>query len=161
MEISDSSFTFVSDGRGMQIYRLSQGDMVLIIFYSNQCPYCVDAKRVAMNIQGTTRANILFMNIGNYPDFVKRTSKTIYPITEVPYIMLFNNHLPVSRYTGPYDEYQLQSFILRGPEGPNEMKSPSDEIVLKPPTPVCTLETIFQPICENNVCYTPFFNKQS
>jgi thioredoxin-like negative regulator of GroEL len=71
---------------------------------------------------------------------IYQTNDTTTPITEVPYIMLYNNGWPVERYVGTADVDAVKNFLIKArAKSTNEQKIEKPSQVSKNPYKVCYL----------------------
>lgn len=88
--------------------------------------------------------------------------KTIAPIKEVPYIVLYVNGKPYMRYKGPQDAAEIGRFIVEVSKNVqnNQSFSKDDKRIIKEDTKGIPAYTIGIPLCgpDDKVCYLKFNN---
>lgn len=86
----------------------------LIYFYSNNCKHCFTLtpifNKLPNNLSGCSFGKI---NIDDNKSFIMRSQNSTTPINEVPFIIYYDNGIPISRYSGEYDMKAIIDFILR------------------------------------------------
>jgi len=85
----------------------------MVLFYSNSCEHCPKYlsifKRLPTLISG---CNICTINVGKDKSIVQMAKQTIAPLKYVPFIVFYNNMVPVQEYTGAPDENIIKRFII-------------------------------------------------
>ena len=106
---NDLQLRVTSKGQSM-CFRPDAKGMMLVMYYSKQCPYCdklfAHFKRLPDIVQGCT-----FAIYNATEDLVERTANTICPITFVPDVILYFNGEPVIRYDGEHEISAIQQFL--------------------------------------------------
>lgn len=90
--------------------------LVLVYFYSTKCTYCEQFTPFFQNLPLEIKGNITFA-MCNAQDqgmmsLLASTADTTTPITEVPFVLLFHNGIPVKRFPAQTDIGALKRFIV-------------------------------------------------
>ena len=88
---------------------------VLVYFYSTNCVHCKEFTPFFQNLPQEIKGNIVFaMCNAQAPgmmSILQSTIDTTTPITEVPYVLLFHNAMPIKRFAAQTDIQLLKKFI--------------------------------------------------
>lgn len=87
--------------------------VVLVLFSGNECPHCDKMKEILETIIPHFENNISFctINLSEYPELVEASSDTATNITYVPYVLVYVNNIPYSKYEGNYSETEVAKFL--------------------------------------------------
>ena len=110
MFLNNTDFQLKQGDKGLNLSLSNiQNGMTLILFYTNECPYCEDMIKIFKQLP--TRINGCYfgmINLSKYKDIIEISQKTIAPIKYVPDLILYVNGAPFVRYDG---EPQIESIL--------------------------------------------------
>jgi thioredoxin-like negative regulator of GroEL len=85
----------------------------IVLFYATTCQHSLHLlpifKRLPKTINGACQVGLF--NVGFYNEIIPRSQTTDTPITYVPYIVLYNNGVPLIQYEGEQEEAAIVEFI--------------------------------------------------
>lgn len=88
---------------------------VLVYFYSPNCVHCRDFTPFFQKLPQEIKGNIVFAICNaqstGMMNILQATAATTTPITEVPYVLLFHNAMPIKRFPAQTDIQALKRFI--------------------------------------------------
>lgn len=85
----------------------------LILIYSTNCTFCHQVLPIFKKLPGTIGGcQFGILNISRNRNCIEMSKQTICPIDCVPFILLFIDGRPYTRYKGPYDFNELRRFVI-------------------------------------------------
>ena len=85
----------------------------LIFFYSTNCAWCKPLIPIFRKLPGTIGGcQFGMLNVSTSKTCVRMSKGTRTEIKYVPYILLYVNGRPVSRYNGPQDKDEISRFVI-------------------------------------------------
>lgn len=133
----------------------------LILFYSTQCSYCQSFIPIFKTLPGSIGGcQFGMINVSHNKQCIILSRKTIAPIKEVPYIVLYVNGKPFMRYKGPQDAKEIGRFIVEVSKKvqANQSFSKDDKRIKENTNDGIPAYTIGKPLCgpDDKVCYLEF-----
>ena len=130
--------------------------LVLVYFFTPTCDFCRTFspffQGLPARLKGGIQIGIVNASQREMLTKLKQSHNTTTPITEVPYVLLYNNGWPVERYTGPPDLESVKSFletIIRERLSNQSPEANSQKTPVTPPEPQ-------NPKNPNTVCYLTY-----
>jgi thioredoxin-like negative regulator of GroEL len=110
IHLKSSNFTV----RGDKLVLTHMAAPTLVTFTANNCPGCdMLLKEMQVLVKNTIGMYFAVMNIteGDGRLVVEKSNHTKKPITVVPTVFFYVNHVPVSKFTGDYTREHLEAFM--------------------------------------------------
>ena len=112
--LSNEDFYIAQGAKGALLCNRMRG-LSFVLFYSIECPHCKAFlpvfKDLARSIIGCQFGLMDIMNHTNL-EIIRASQKTICPIDEVPFLILYYDNKPYMRYKGPLNAATIKSFIF-------------------------------------------------
>jgi thioredoxin-like negative regulator of GroEL len=88
-------------------------EVCLVLFSGNECQHCDKMKTILEYVAPKFEGKIQFctINLSDYPELVEASSDTATNITYVPYVLIYVNNIPYTRYEGSYSGEELIKFL--------------------------------------------------
>jgi thiol-disulfide isomerase/thioredoxin len=108
---SDFSIKQGDKGQIMSLNSIPTG-MTLVLFYTNECPYCEEVLKVFKQLPNRMNGCLFAMiNLTIHREIIDISQQTIAPITYVPDLILYVNGSPFVRYDGNPNTDSILQFI--------------------------------------------------
>jgi len=125
----------------------------LVYFFLPSCVHCDNFTPFFHQLPGMLKGNIQFaiVNANNNLPTLALTSDTTTPISEVPYVQLYNDGWPIERYLGPMNLESIRNFITNAQ---TKMINQATQQTAAPPAQA--VQPVSTPKNENAVCYMTY-----
>lgn len=84
-----------------------------VMFYSRQCPHCEQVFPIFKELsRQMNMCAFAMINVSDNPGVVYASHKTVSPIKDVPYLILYINGHPFVKYTGARTMEEIYGFLV-------------------------------------------------
>lgn len=111
--LTSEDFVLVNGGQSGNILQHEIGGITLILFYSNQCPYCQQLIPIFKHIPDTiSGCQFGMVNVSMNRSLISMAVNTSTPITHVPLMILYVNGKPYMKYDGRPTTKDIINFVV-------------------------------------------------
>jgi hypothetical protein len=157
--LSEEDFS-IQNGKKGQLLCNNLPGVSLVLFYSKQCPHCVDLFQIFKTIpQIVFGCQFAMCNISTNVKVVRMSQKTIAPITHVPFVVLYVNGRPFMKYNGEKSLKAVAVFVnevLTRIQSKKNFSSSTKVDHGDDTIPEYSIGIPFNMICEGEQCYLTY-----
>ncbi len=157
--LTDKEFG-VEQGKKGNILCTNISGISVVLFYSKECQHCLSVLPIFIKLASQIRSvQFAALNVTTYPRVPQMSNKTVAPITEVPFIVLFVNGRPFIKYIGKHTTQEIGTFVFEMAQrlqGSTNFAVPKTSEVIDNEIPAYALSKPYNVVCENDMCYINF-----